>query len=104
MSENERRYRTLFGSEASADKIVGFCRLHKRYITERQMRTKKCIPKGCRAFQRRDCQYWDDRDRRKELRRMKKEAGIPSWQNVEIRTDHNGNLVPTMRTKKLKKR
>lgn len=40
----------------------------------------------------------------KELRQIKKEQGIPTWQKVEIKTDRNGNLVPTMRKKLKKKR
>lgn len=104
MSQNERRYRTLWGSETSESKVVGFCRLHRVHLTARQVETKQCSEKCCRSLKKWDCPYWDEKARRKELRRMKKEAGIPPWQKVEIRTDRNGELVPTMRTKKLKKR
>lgn len=104
MSQNERLYRTLFGTMASRDKIVAYCRLHRVHMTVKQVETKQCSAKCCRWFKKWDCRYWDRKERIKEVKRIKKEQGIPSWQRVEIRTDHNGNLVPTMRTKKLKKR
>lgn len=104
MSQNEKQYRTLFGSEASTDKIVGFCRLHRVHLTAKQVETKQCSEKRCRSLKKWECPYWQDKAQRKELRRIKKEAGIPPWQKVEIKTDHNGNLVPTMRKKLKKKR
>jgi coproporphyrinogen III oxidase-like Fe-S oxidoreductase len=104
MSQNEKRYRTLWGGMVSGDKVVGYCRLHKRHLTAQQMQTKQCIPKGCGAFKKWDCQYWRHKERLKEVKRIKKEQGIPTWQKVEIRTDHNGELVPTMRKKLKKKR
>ena len=104
MSDNEKSYRTLWGGTVNGDKVVGYCRLHKVYLTARQAETKRCSAKGCRSLKKWDCSYWDHKHRMKELRQIKKEQGIPTWQKVEIRTDRNGELVPTMRTKKLKKR
>ena len=85
MSQNEKQYRTLFGSEASTDKIVGFCRLHRVHLTAKQVETKQCSEKRCRSLKKWECPYWQDKERRKELRRMKKEAGIPPWQKVKIK-------------------
>lgn len=104
MSQNERRHRTLWGGTVNGDKVVGYCRLHKRHLTAEQMKRKQCIPKGCGAFKKWDCQYWRHKERLKEVKRIKKEQGIPTWQKVEIKTDRNGNLVPTMRKKLKKKR
>ena len=100
MSQNEKRYRTLWGGTVSGDKVVGYCRLHKRHLTEQQMRTKQCIPKGCGAFKKWDCPYWDHKHRMKELRQIKKDEGIPTWQKVEIRTDRHGKLLPKLRKKR----
>ena len=103
MPDDGKSYKTLWGSEVSADKVIGFCRLHRVHLTARQAEVKQCAGKCCRYFKKWDCPYWQEKERRKELRRTKKEAGIPPWQKVETRMDNNGNLVPTMQTKKLKK-
>ena len=35
----------------------------------------------------------------KDLRRQKKELGIPVWEKVQIRTDHDGNLLSKAKNK-----
>lgn len=97
MSENEKYYKVLGGQTTAKSKIVGYCRLHKVHLTEAQVKSKECLRKECRAFKKWDCAFWNERERKKEIKQMKKERGIPSWQKVEIRTDRNGELVPTMR-------
>lgn len=104
MSQNGKQYKTLWGSETSEGKVVGFCRLHRVHLTARQVETKRCSEKCCRSLKKWDCPYWERKERIKEVKRIKKEQGIPPWQKVEIRTDHNGDLVPTMRKKLKKKR
>jgi hypothetical protein len=100
MSQNEKRYRTLWGGMVSGDKVVGYCRLHKVHLTARQAETKRCSAKGCGAFKKWDCPYWDHKHRMKELRQIKKEEGIPAWQKVEIWTDWHGKLLPKLRKKR----
>lgn len=100
MSDNEKSYRTLWGGTVNGDKVVGYCRLHKVYLTARQAETKRCSAKGCRSLKKWDCSYWDHKHRMKELRQIKKEQGIPTWQKVEIKTDRNGKLLPKLRKKR----
>lgn len=104
MCGKEQEFMTLNGTTAIRSNIVGFCRLHRVHLTKAQVQQKECVCKGCRALKKWDCAYWRRKERIKEVKRIKKEQGVPSWQRVEIRTDHNGNLVSAMRTKKLKKR
>lgn len=91
MSQRERRYKTLFGSEASRDNIVGFCRLHRVHLTARQVETKQCAGKCCRWLKKWECEYWAEKEQRKALRQMKKEAGIPPWQKVK--TNKDGEVI-----------
>ena len=100
MSGSEKRYKTLNGTMALQGNIVGFCRLHRVHLTAAQVRDKDCIPKKCRALKKWDHPYWDHKQRMKEVRKLKKEQGIPSWQKVEIRTDRNGELLPKMKKKR----
>lgn len=100
MSQNGKRYWTLWGGTVSGDKVVGYCRLHKVHLTARQAETKRCSAKGCRSLKKWDCPYWDHKHRMKELRQIKKDEGIPPWQKVEIRTDRHGKLLPKLRKKR----
>lgn len=99
MSDSGKRYKTLWGSETTEGKVVGFCRLHRVHLTARQAEVKECVWKCCRYFKKWDCPYWDEKARRKELRRMKKAAGIPPWQKVEIRTNSDGELLLRIKSK-----
>lgn len=93
MSQNAKQYKTLWGSETSESKVVGFCRLHRVHLTARQVETKQCAGKGCRSLKKWDCAYWQEKERRKELRRMKKEAGIPPWQKVKIKNQEEIEIL-----------
>lgn len=97
--EEERRYRTLYGTMAAESKIVAYCRLHKIHLTAQQVRTKRCGQKGCNALKKWDCPYWDRKERMREMKRLKKEQGIPAWEKVEIRTDRNGELLKKLKRK-----
>lgn len=92
-------YRTLTGQIASETRIVGYCRLHKCYLTLTQMRNKQCLQKNCFRLMKHDNPFWEQRERKKELRQLKKEQGISPWEKVEIRTDRNGDLLPKLKKK-----
>ena len=94
MSTQEGSYRTLNNSMALRSNIVGYCRKHRVHLTGPQVTQKQCVQKHCRALKKWDCGFWEHKQRLKDIRQMKKEAGIPSWQKVEIRTDRNGELLP----------
>ena len=100
MSGSEKRYRTLYGQTVTQGKVVGYCCLHKVYLTANQINEKRCVPKKCGAFRKWDCAYWQRKERMRELRQMKKEAGIPPWEKVEIRTDREGKLLPKLKKKR----
>lgn len=99
MGEKSKSCMALWGTWTTDSKVVGFCLKHRAYITVTQLERKQCLQKGCKAFRRKDHPYWERRERIKEIKRLKKEAGIPSWQKVEIRTDHEGNLLPKVKNK-----
>ena len=94
MEKDDRQYRTLHGQMTAESKIVGYCRLHKIHLTAPQVKEKECLRKDCHALKKWDCAFWERRERNKQIKQMKKERGIPVWEKVEIRTDHNGELLP----------
>lgn len=58
---------------APRDSYVGFCWLHKRPLTARQLRCRKCLAKGCGALERREHPYWEEREERKAARRARQD-------------------------------
>lgn len=42
-------------------KFVGYCRLHKGNLTANQLKTKKCLSKGCRHLVKLENQWWEYR-------------------------------------------
>lgn len=72
MSDSGKSYKTLWGSETTEGKVVGFCRLHRVHLTARQAEVKQCAEKCCRWFKKWDCQYFRRKERIKEVKRIKK--------------------------------
>lgn len=100
MSAKEGSYRTLNGSMALRSNIVGYCRFHRVHLTAAQVRDKDCVSKQCKALKKWDHPYWEHKQRMKEVRQLKKEQGIPSWQKVEIRVNSKGELLTKLRKEK----
>ena len=92
MKEKGKKVLALYGTWTTEDRAAGYCWKHKACVTVRQIKEKQCVRKGCKAFQKREHPYWERKERFKELRKQKKELGIPVWEKVEIRTDRNGEL------------
>lgn len=69
MSENARPRRTLY--RGSSTNLCGWCHYHKRGVTPRQMRLKKCLAKQCNAFQKfTEHPLWKQRE---DIKRIKKQ-------------------------------
>jgi len=62
---------TLYGSSVKFKRAVAFCKHHHCYLTAAQVKTKGCLGKGCRHINKLPHQYWEDREKKKIL---KKEA------------------------------
>ena len=74
-----RQDRALFGTslaEVNMRNVVGYCRRHKCYITEHQIRRKECLKKHGRYLERIDGPFWEERERKKaEKKRKRAERG-----------------------------
>ncbi len=53
---------------------VGFCynRIHKGYVTLKQMKSHRCNRKKCPYFKRLTHEYWNKKERNKQLKKCKK--------------------------------
>ena len=43
-----------FGCDIKLENVIGYCKLHKYYLTQAQLKTKRCIEKQCKYFKEAD--------------------------------------------------
>ena len=88
------KVQTIFGHEAKVTAVAAFCHYHRAFMTVSEMKRKKCLQKGCNRMSRVDGHpFWEQRDRKKKRKQLKKEAGIPVYEKVTMRTNHNGEII-----------
>ena len=64
---------TLYGTETTCSRCIGYCKFHKAYVTHNQMKTKQCLQKNCDAFiKNENHQFWIEREQKKEEIKRKK--------------------------------
>ena len=65
---------TLFNTQTYFSRCVGYCTFHHGYVTEQQMKTKKCLRKNCNAFiKQASHEYWCNHEKQKQKRLVRKE-------------------------------
>ena len=65
-------YVNIKNYETKRSKLIGYCRLHKGPMTLQQVKTKKCLVKGCHHFCKyKQHPYWEMREKIK-LEKKKK--------------------------------
>ena len=62
----------LYHTEISERRAIGYCRYHKCYLTATQLKQKECLKKQCDALDKRDHEYW----RQRELKKMRKKGEV----------------------------
>lgn len=92
----KRKLKVLYGTWTTEDKAVGYCLKHGACVTAQQMKEKECLRKQCGAFRRRKHPFWEQRARMRELKKKKREAGIPPWERVKT----GGEEIPPVAEKK----
>lgn len=93
---------TIFGSSASGTSVVGYCNYHRGWLTVPQLKAKRCLEKGCGRLEKCESPFWQERERKKEVKRFKREAGIPPYEKVAVRTNRAGNVVGVAREGRVK--
>lgn len=64
--------RTLYGN--SSNNCCAYCKLHSCSLTVKQVRARECLAKQCWHLEKREHEWWKQRERIKEKRRSRKEA------------------------------
>jgi hypothetical protein len=63
--------KSLYNTEISEKRCVGFCRYHHCYVTATQVKQKECLKKQCNALDKHEHEFWKQR----ELAKMRKKSG-----------------------------
>ena len=69
--KNDKVVNVFYGCQSWLSNCVGYCKYHKKYLTENQIKTRKCISKNCVHLQKIEHKFWRRRERIKEIRRNK---------------------------------
>lgn len=63
--------RSLYNTEISEKRCVGYCKRHHCYMTDTQLKRKECLKKQCRALERYEHEFWKHREFIKMKRKSK---------------------------------
>ena len=66
---------SLYNTEISERRCVGFCWKHCCYVTSTQLRQKECLKKECNALERYEHEFWRQRELKKARRKNKEFVG-----------------------------
>lgn len=68
---------TLNNTNARYSKCLGYCFLHRCYITCTQYKKRKCIAKNCKYFKKEEnAEYWQQLKAKKQNKKKKKQKSI----------------------------
>ena len=63
--------KSLYNTEISERRCIGFCKHHHCYVTVTQIKQKECLKKQCYALERYEHEYWRQRELTKNKRKIK---------------------------------
>lgn len=72
--DSDKKVKALFNSSVEPQRIIGFCHFHKAGITKEQMLKKECLNKQCDALEKLNPEYWEKREKQKELKKAWQKA------------------------------
>ena len=94
MKCEQEKVQTIFGNVAKGTKVVAYCHYHRAWMTLPELKRKECLQRGCgRLSKCEDNPFWKQRERKRKRKQMKKEAGIPVYEKVNMRTNHKGEII-----------
>lgn len=75
--EEDKIVKILYNSETKFSRCVGFCKYHHAYMTKHQLKKKQCISKGCCHLDKKEHQFWQERE--KKLARKNEKKNMMRW-------------------------
>lgn len=66
--------RSLYNTEISERRCVGYCWKHKVAVTATQVKHKECLKKQCDALEKYEHEYWRQRELTKQRRKERRKC------------------------------
>lgn len=66
--------RSLYNTEISEKRVVGYCKRHHCYVSSTQIKQKECLKKQCLHLDKHEHEFWRQRELTKERRRQRKQG------------------------------
>lgn len=67
--------RSLYNTEISEKRAIGYCHRHHCYISSTQLKRKECLKKQCNHLEKQEHEFWKQREIAK-LRRQQRKTMI----------------------------
>ena len=64
---------SLYNTEISEKRCIGYCRRHGCYISATQLKQKECLQKQCHHLDKHEHEFWRQRELTKQRRKDRKE-------------------------------
>ena len=65
---------SLYNTEISERRVVGYCKRHHCYISSTQIKQKQCLSKQCYHLEKHEHEFWRQRELTKQKRRIRREC------------------------------
>lgn len=65
---------SLYNTEISEKRVVGYCQRHHCYLSSTQLKRKECLKKQCSHLEKQEHEFWRQREIAKERRQLRKAA------------------------------
>ena len=63
---------SLYNTEISEARVVGYCHRHHCYLSSTQLKRKECLKKQCTHLEKHEHEFWRQRDMTKARRQQRK--------------------------------
>lgn len=64
---------SLYNTEITEKRAVGYCNRHHCYITSTQIKQKECLSKQCYHLEKQDHEFWRQRELTRQRRKTRKD-------------------------------
>ena len=64
---------SLYNTEITEKRAVGYCHRHHCYITTKQIKQKECLSKQCHHLEKQDHEFWRQRELTRQRRKTRKD-------------------------------
>lgn len=66
---------SLYNTEISEKRCIGYCWHHHCYVTATQIKQKECLKKQCNALEKYEHEFW----RQRELSKQRRKVGVAGY-------------------------